>query len=52
MIYFLDIDECATGAHNCSQFATCTDTAGSYECTCKAGYTGDGRACSGDVSVK
>ncbi|XP_078573543.1 SCO-spondin-like isoform X2 [Branchiostoma floridae x Branchiostoma japonicum] len=40
-----DIDECATGVHNCHQHATCTNTVGSYRCTCDSGYTGDGRTC-------
>lgn len=26
----------------CSQYAECVNTEGSYECRCKAGYRGDG----------
>ena len=33
--------------NNCSLFADCNDTIGSYECTCLAGYTGDGYSCVG-----
>ncbi|XP_078586089.1 uncharacterized protein LOC144867956 [Branchiostoma floridae x Branchiostoma japonicum] len=40
-----DIDECGTGVHSCHQHATCTNTVGSYRCTCNSGYTGDGRTC-------
>jgi hypothetical protein len=40
-----DIDECATNAHNCSENATCTDTEGSYNCSCKADYHGNGTFC-------
>jgi hypothetical protein len=40
-----DIDECATNTHNCSVNATCTDTEGSYTCSCKAGYHGNGMVC-------
>ena len=41
------IDECATGAHNCfGGAAHCTDLAGSFSCACPAGYTGDGVSCS------
>ena len=41
----LDIDECSRGTHNCSQFASCTNTVGSYNCTCEKGYFGDGTVC-------
>ena len=46
LFYFfqLDIDECASGSHNCvSGTATCSNTVGSYNCTCKPGYFGDGQ---------
>jgi Notch-like protein len=29
----------------CHRFAECVDTEGSYECTCKKGYQGDGKNC-------
>ena len=29
----------------CDENAECVDTAGSYECTCSSGYTGDGHTC-------
>ncbi|XP_044181280.1 uromodulin-like [Acropora millepora] len=39
-----DIDECASGIHNCiNGTAICTNTLGSYKCTCKSGYSGDGQ---------
>ena len=41
----LDIDECITGLNNCDVNATCTNTNGSYFCTCFEGYTGDGVDC-------
>ena len=41
---FIDIDECSTGGV-CDENAECVDTAGSYECTCSSGYTGDGHTC-------
>lgn len=46
----LDIDECISGNHDCHVNATCTNTIGSHNCTCKEGFTGDGRLCSGTVS--
>ncbi|XP_068736657.1 uncharacterized protein [Montipora capricornis] len=40
-----DIDECSS-ENECHVNATCTNTIGSYNCTCKKGYVGDGRNCS------
>merc|ERR1712096_406008 len=36
-----DIDECA-GGHNCHAWATCSNVAGGFTCTCQAGYSGNG----------
>ena len=33
--------------HNCSKYAECNDTNGSFTCTCKSGYKGDGVTCTG-----
>ena len=45
---FADIDECVmSNLNNCSMYANCTDTIGSYECTCSEGFTGDGFTCHG-----
>ncbi|XP_078364720.1 uncharacterized protein LOC144649139 [Oculina patagonica] len=41
-----DVDECITGNHDCDVNANCTNTVGGHNCTCKEGYTGDGRSCS------
>jgi len=43
----IDIDECALGLAGCDVNANCSDTEGSYECTCSLGYTGSGVECSG-----
>jgi hypothetical protein len=40
-----DVDECANGTDNCHANATCTNTPGSFLCTCLAGYAGDGVTC-------
>ena len=42
-----EIDECATGVHNCDGNALCTNTPGSFQCTCIINYSGDGVTCSG-----
>ena len=33
---------------NCNDNATCTDNAGSFDCACNSGYSGDGTACADD----
>ena len=45
MCYFLDDDECQNGKHDCDINANCTNTDGSYECTCNDGFFGDGKTC-------
>ena len=44
---FIDINECAVNTDNCHVNATCTDTAGSFTCQCKTGFTGNGVSCVG-----
>ena len=44
----IDIDECMANMNDsCSPFANCTNTPGSFTCTCNQGYTGDGTTCDG-----
>ena len=46
ILRFVDIDECASGTHNChSSLASCTNTMGSFSCSCDNPYTGNGRTC-------
>jgi len=40
------VNECANGMHKCNANAVCTDTFQAYTCSCKAGFTGNGFACS------
>ncbi|CAH3156243.1 unnamed protein product, partial [Porites evermanni] len=46
--FFADINECEAGKHNCHANANCTNTKGSFECTCNPGYSGDGVNCTGE----
>ena len=48
---FLDIDECTKESHNCNINANCTDTPGSYICSCKSGFVGDGFNCASENSI-
>ena len=41
------MDECSAVAGVCDVNANCQDTAGSYICSCNAGFTGDGKTCNG-----
>lgn len=47
----VDIDECRAGTYKCGVNAVCNNTKGSYICTCKAGYTGDGQTCEGKMTL-
>ncbi|XP_076799587.1 uncharacterized protein LOC143444282 [Clavelina lepadiformis] len=38
----IDVDECETTEDVCHSKAVCTNTIGSYECSCMEGYTGNG----------
>ena len=43
----LDVDECSVDSNPCDENADCNNSEGSYSCTCKQGFTGDGVSCSG-----
>ena len=42
-----EINECTMNTSNCDPNARCTNTAGSFNCTCNRGYQGDGINCTG-----
>ena len=50
-LFFIDIDECTSGDHNCHQNAVCVNTEESFTCTCNSGFVGDGQTCTGLFSV-
>ena len=47
---FTDIDECQSRNITCGINAECSNTDGSFVCTCLLGYSGDGTKCTGRAS--
>ena len=48
--FISDIDECAQDPHSCNKDnATCSNTEGSFKCSCKPGFIGDGHSCRGKI---
>ena len=45
---YVDINECGDDPEICGMNANCTNTIGSYMCSCLSGYTGDGTMCTGE----
>ena len=47
------MNECdpASGQARCDKNAVCTNTDGSFSCTCSQGFAGDGFTCRGRLSV-
>ena len=50
-VLLTDIDECGLRTHTCNSNANCTDSDGSFDCTCREGFEGDGFNCTGMHSV-
>ena len=44
---YSDVDECTSSSPVCDVNAMCQNTHGSFSCTCKIGYYGDGKTCKG-----
>ncbi|NXD85850.1 FBN2 protein, partial [Halcyon senegalensis] len=40
-----DVDECEIGAHNCDMHALCVNVPGSFKCSCREGWVGNGIKC-------
>ena len=53
-VYLLqDVNECEDpGGNDCHQNANCSDTIGSYTCTCMLGYSGNGTYCEGKYGME
>ena len=45
LLYYIEINECNQGNGGCEH--TCTNTAGSFYCSCNTGYQLSGKHCSG-----
>ena len=54
VIFFFssDVDECAADLSPCDNNADCINAIESFSCTCKQGFTGDGKTCKGKQSFK
>ena len=52
--FSLDIDECIDAdQNNCDmERGNCTNTVGSFNCTCNAGYSGDGVVCMSEYNIE
>lgn len=46
--FFADINECLEPFNDCNENAKCANEKGTYSCSCKLGYHGNGRHCSRD----
>ena len=46
-----DVNECAMNMSRCDDNANCTNTDGSYNCSCNHGYEGDGFNCTGNYLI-
>ena len=50
---FTDIDECSSEQDfPCDSNANCSNTIGSFICTCLIGFTGDGHSCEGEADFQ
>ena len=49
--FLTDVNECNSSPSLCDVNAQCMNSKGSYTCSCKPGFSGDGKSCQkiGDV---
>ena len=48
LLFPQDVDECTASSPVCDANAFCNNSIGSYNCTRKPGYFGDGKTCKGE----
>ena len=46
-VVWIDLYECIINNDDCSFYGDCTNVVGSYQCTCRHGFTKDGKNCQG-----
>ena len=52
VVLHVDMNECESNdSNNCDENAQCTNTEGSYTCSCNPGYTGDGVSCTSKLTT-
>ena len=49
---YSDVNECSAADQLCDTNANCTNTQGSFYCSCSTGFTGDGEHCKGKNKKK
>ena len=47
MCMYTDRNECEEDPGPCHRNSICSNSVGSFECTCEPGFTGDGVTCDG-----
>ena len=47
--FLLGMNEFSNASNICESNATCINTAGSYQCICKSGYSENRRTCKGKI---
>ena len=51
LYYYLDIDECNTGDHNCKSNERCVNKPGGFICKCAGGFISVGNTCQGIMYI-
>ena len=51
LLFAIDNNECTANTHNCHSDATCSNTHGSFTCTCNTGFSGNGMTCTGKLCL-